>query len=181
MLLARAHPCDYGNFICTFFGHMSSNDESSTQTAPRGNLLHARHANYGQTWGKVACVSQRRRVKRRQKKMIFVKLVGVRSKTQLFPWPTHFSLAFFKWEQKLCEGPGERPEARHKSISQPLFTSPSPHRFFEPTCQFRFTGKTVKLTPLPSSRPHEWVWKGHDIWHLFLDFAKEGTNCLTSN
>ena len=91
MLLARAHPCDYGNFICTFFGHMSSNDESSTQTAPRGNLLHARHANYGQTWGKVACVSQRRRVKRRQKKMIFVKLVGVRSKTQLFPWPTHFS------------------------------------------------------------------------------------------
>lgn len=98
MLLARAHPCNYGNFICTFFGHMSSNDESSTQTAPRGNLLHARHANYGQTWGKVACVSQRRRVKRRQKKMIFVKLVGVRSKTQLFPWPTHFSLAFFKWE-----------------------------------------------------------------------------------
>lgn len=58
--------------------------------------------------------------------------------------------------QKLCEGPGERPEARYKSISQPLPTSPSPHRFFEPTCQFRFTGKTVKLTPpttlLPPTR-----------------------------
>ena len=157
MLLARAHPCDYGNFICTFFGHMSSNDESSTQTAPRGNLLHARHANYGQTWGKVACVSQRRRVKRRQKKMIFVKLVGVRSKTQLFPWPTHFSLAFFKWEPGKSYAKGRASDRKRvtRAFLSP-YSLPPRLTVFSSHMSARFTGKTVKLTPpttlLPPTR-----------------------------